>query len=130
MYFSFVYTDDHHFLDDHHTDDILNFWFAFTWNSWDEDVVGMIEQKDAKNKILVSFECQTLKAEKAAEDHIRQFMPKLAGLDAVGMLSNLSRKLIIRCIHSQREVFYFGLIQGVKFFKKKKRYCSPTTVYI
>ena len=45
----------------------------------------MVEQKDGKKKILVAFECQTLKADKAAEDHIRQFMPKLAGLDAVGM---------------------------------------------
>lgn len=43
----------------------------------------MVEKKDAKNKVLVSFECEKLKAEKAAEDHIKQFMPKLAGLDAV-----------------------------------------------
>ena len=54
-------------------------------NSWEKDVTGMVEQNDGKKRILVSFECQTLKAEKAAEDHIRQFMPKLAGLDAVGM---------------------------------------------
>jgi hypothetical protein len=47
--------------------------------------VGMVEQRDGKNKILVSFACETLKAEKAAEDHIRQFMPKLAGLNAFGM---------------------------------------------
>ncbi|KAJ7974340.1 Imidazole glycerol phosphate synthase subunit HisH [Quillaja saponaria] len=52
-------------------------------HGWEKDVVGMIEEKHGKNKILVSFECETLKAEKAAEDHIRQFMPKLAGLDAV-----------------------------------------------
>ncbi|KAI4346644.1 hypothetical protein L6164_007524 [Bauhinia variegata] len=52
-------------------------------HGWENDIVGMVEEKDGKNKILVSFECQTLKAEKAAEDHIRQFMPKLAGLDAV-----------------------------------------------
>jgi len=44
----------------------------------------MIEPKDGKKRISVSFECETLKAEKAAEDHIRKFMPKLAGLDAVG----------------------------------------------
>lgn len=54
-------------------------------DSWENDVVGMVEKKDGKSKILVSFECDTLKAEKAAEDHIKQFMPKLAGLDAVGM---------------------------------------------
>ena len=55
---------------------------------WEKDVVGMVEQKDGKNKIFVSFVCETLKAEKAAEDHIRQFMPKLAGVDAVGMWSS------------------------------------------
>ena len=53
--------------------------------SWEKDVVGMIEEKHGKNKIMVSFDCETLKAEKAAEDHIKHFMPKLAGLDAVGM---------------------------------------------
>jgi len=45
----------------------------------------MVEQKDGKKRITVSFECETLKAEDAAEDHIRKFMPKLAGMDAVGM---------------------------------------------
>lgn len=35
---------------------------------------------------MVSFECEALKADKAAEDHIKQFMPKLAGMDAVGKL--------------------------------------------
>lgn len=54
-------------------------------DSWEKDVVGMVEQKHGKNKILLSFECETLKADKAAEDHIKQFMPKLAGMDAVGM---------------------------------------------
>lgn len=53
-------------------------------NSWEKDVVGMVEEKHGKNKISISFECETLKADKAAEEHIRQFMPKLAGLDAVG----------------------------------------------
>lgn len=45
----------------------------------------MVEQKHGKPKMSVSFDCETLKADTAAEDHIRQFMPKLAGLDAVGM---------------------------------------------
>ncbi|XP_044468387.1 uncharacterized protein LOC123197928 [Mangifera indica] len=52
-------------------------------HGWEKDVVGMVEQKHGKNKILLSFECETLKADKAAEDHIKQFMPKLAGMDAV-----------------------------------------------
>ncbi|KAG7564049.1 hypothetical protein ISN44_As10g008100 [Arabidopsis suecica] len=52
-------------------------------HGWEEDVIGLVEEKHGKKKVLVSFECETLKADKAAEDHIRQFMPKLAGLDAV-----------------------------------------------
>lgn len=52
---------------------------------WEEDVVGMVEDKHGKNQsILVNFECETLKAEDAAEEHIRKFMPNLSGLDAVG----------------------------------------------
>ncbi|KAK9090978.1 hypothetical protein Sjap_024155 [Stephania japonica] len=53
-------------------------------HGWDEDVSGMVEQKHEKHKVSVSFECETLKAGKAAEDHIKQFIPKVAGLDAVG----------------------------------------------
>ncbi|GAB2210855.1 hypothetical protein Droror1_Dr00016143 [Drosera rotundifolia] len=52
-------------------------------HGWENDVVNELEQKQWKNKIFVSFECQTLKAEKAAEDHLKQFLPKLVGLDAV-----------------------------------------------
>ncbi|CAL5185947.1 unnamed protein product [Lathyrus oleraceus] len=52
-------------------------------HGWDKEITGMVEQKDGKKRITVSFECETLKAEKAAEDHIRQFMPKLTGMDAV-----------------------------------------------
>lgn len=55
---------------------------------WEDDVVNMLDKKDQKHKILVSFECETLKAGKAAEDHINKFMPKLAGTDAVGKLPN------------------------------------------
>lgn len=43
----------------------------------------MLDKKDQKHKILVSFECETLKAGKEAEDHINKFMPKLAGTEAV-----------------------------------------------
>ncbi|XP_057447681.1 uncharacterized protein LOC130739420 isoform X2 [Lotus japonicus] len=58
-----------------------NYLSPVSW--WDKDITALIEQKDGKKRILVSFECETLKADKAAEDHIRQFMPKLAGLDAI-----------------------------------------------
>lgn len=56
-------------------------------DSWEEDVVSMVEKKHGKNEIMVSFECQMLKSEKAAEDHIKQFIPKLVGQDAVGTCS-------------------------------------------
>ncbi|RVW30434.1 hypothetical protein CK203_037330 [Vitis vinifera] len=70
-------------------------------HGWEMDVVGMVEQKHGKNKIVVSFECETLKADKAAEDHIRQFMPKLAGLDAVGASGcNLREERFLRRIYS------------------------------
>lgn len=52
-------------------------------HGWGKDVLKEVEQKQTKTKIIVSFECEALKADKAAEDHIRQFMPKLVGMDAV-----------------------------------------------
>lgn len=44
----------------------------------------MVERKHGKHKISLYFECETLKADKAAENHIKQFMPNVVGLDAVG----------------------------------------------
>ncbi|PQP99119.1 uncharacterized protein Pyn_33045 [Prunus yedoensis var. nudiflora] len=52
-------------------------------HGWEEDVVDLVEEQHGKDKLLVSFNCETLKSDKAAEDHIKQFMPKLAGLDAI-----------------------------------------------
>lgn len=52
-------------------------------DSWEKDVVDMVDQQHGKNKIVVSFNCETLKSDKAAEEHISKFLPKLAGLDAV-----------------------------------------------
>lgn len=46
--------------------------------------MGMLEEKRENDQVSVSFECETLKADKAAEEHIRKFMPKLVGMDAVG----------------------------------------------
>ncbi|PIA39475.1 hypothetical protein AQUCO_02600134v1 [Aquilegia coerulea] len=59
-------------------------------HGWEEDVAGMVEQKNAKHKVSISFECETLKAEKDAEDHIKKFMPNLAGLDAVVNIGPMS----------------------------------------
>lgn len=33
---------------------------------------------------VIAFECETLKADTEAEDHVRKFMPSLVGRDAVG----------------------------------------------
>ncbi|XP_065855875.1 uncharacterized protein [Euphorbia lathyris] len=52
-------------------------------HGWEVDVVAMAEQKQGQKKISVSFACETLKSDEAAEEHIRKFMPKLSGLDAV-----------------------------------------------
>ncbi|XP_011098710.1 uncharacterized protein LOC105177304 isoform X1 [Sesamum indicum] len=59
-------------------------------HGWQKDVVGMLEQKHGKHKVSVSFECETLKAEKAAEEHLRKFMPKLVGMDAVVNIGHMT----------------------------------------
>ncbi|OMO73231.1 hypothetical protein CCACVL1_17382 [Corchorus capsularis] len=59
-------------------------------HGWEKDVVDMVEQKEGKKKILISFECETLKSDKAAEEHIQQYMPKLSGLDAVVNIGRMS----------------------------------------
>ncbi|XWS32936.1 hypothetical protein CRYUN_Cryun22dG0033600 [Craigia yunnanensis] len=59
-------------------------------HGWEKDIVDMVEQKEGKKKVLISFECETLKSDKAAEDHIKQFMPKLSGLDAVVNIGRMS----------------------------------------
>jgi hypothetical protein len=51
---------------------------------WEDDIVGLVQKKHGNKKVLVSFECETLKADKAAEEHISRYMPNLCGLDAVG----------------------------------------------
>ncbi|VAH88979.1 unnamed protein product [Triticum turgidum subsp. durum] len=52
-------------------------------HGWEDDVVGLVQKKHGNKKVLVSFECETLKADKAAEEHISKYMPNLCGLDAV-----------------------------------------------
>lgn len=44
----------------------------------------MVQEKHGKKNISVSFECETLKSDIAAEEHMKKYMPNLAGLDAVG----------------------------------------------
>ncbi|CAN6307234.1 unnamed protein product [Urochloa humidicola] len=52
-------------------------------HGWEDDIVGLIEKEHGNQKVLLSFECETLKADKDAEDHIIKYMPNLCGLDAV-----------------------------------------------
>ncbi|KAK1410188.1 hypothetical protein QVD17_36723 [Tagetes erecta] len=59
-------------------------------HGWEKDVVNMVDQKHQKNKIVISFECETLKADEAAEEHVRRFMPKLTGMDAVVNIGKMS----------------------------------------
>ncbi|GAB4827350.1 hypothetical protein Ancab_034237 [Ancistrocladus abbreviatus] len=61
-------------------------------HGWENAVVNEVEQKHQKNRIMVSFVCETLKADQAAEDHVRQFMPKLAGMDAVVNVGEMTIK--------------------------------------
>ncbi|VFQ86580.1 unnamed protein product [Cuscuta campestris] len=53
-------------------------------HGWENDVMNLLEEKCRKGNIFVSFECETLKADKEAEDHISKCMPKLVGMEAVG----------------------------------------------
>ncbi|CAH1413794.1 unnamed protein product [Lactuca virosa] len=59
-------------------------------HGWEKDVVSLVSKEQEKRKIAISFECETLKADEAAEGHIRQFMPKLTGLDAVVNIGKMS----------------------------------------
>ena len=51
---------------------------------WEDDIVGLVKKEHGNEKVFLSFECETLKADKDAEDHIAKYMPNLCGLDAVG----------------------------------------------
>ncbi|KAL7613315.1 hypothetical protein Lser_V15G07628 [Lactuca serriola] len=59
-------------------------------HGWEKDVVSLVAKEQEKRKIAISFACETLKADEAAEGHIRQFMPKLTGLDAVVNIGKMS----------------------------------------
>ncbi|ONK64811.1 uncharacterized protein A4U43_C07F30200, partial [Asparagus officinalis] len=59
-------------------------------HGWEEDVVGMVQEKHGKKNISVSFECETLKSDIAAEEHMKKYMPNLAGLDAVVNIGRMS----------------------------------------
>ncbi|KAJ1297891.1 hypothetical protein BS78_01G412600 [Paspalum vaginatum] len=59
-------------------------------HGWEDDIVGLVEKEHGNQKVLFSFECETLKADKDAEDHIAKYMPNLRGLDAVVNIGKMS----------------------------------------
>ncbi|XP_062210644.1 uncharacterized protein LOC133912087 [Phragmites australis] len=59
-------------------------------HGWEDDIVGLVENKHGNQKVLLSFECETLKADKDAEEHIIKYMPNLCGLDAVVNIGKMS----------------------------------------
>ncbi|WOL10457.1 hypothetical protein Cni_G19212 [Canna indica] len=60
-------------------------------HGWEKDTVDIIQKKQGKlKKISVSFECETLKSDNAAEEHIKNYMPNLVGLDAVVNVGRMS----------------------------------------
>uniref|UniRef100_A0A0D3FFA0 Uncharacterized protein n=1 Tax=Oryza barthii TaxID=65489 RepID=A0A0D3FFA0_9ORYZ len=58
-------------------------------HGWEDDIVGLVEKKHGNRKFSL-FECETLKADKAAEEHISKYMPNLKGLDAVVNIGKMS----------------------------------------
>ncbi|XP_078436458.1 uncharacterized protein LOC144707202 isoform X1 [Wolffia australiana] len=53
-------------------------------HGWGEEAAEEVEKANqGKQNISISFDCETLKADAAAEDHVRRFMPKLSGHDVV-----------------------------------------------
>ncbi|KAL5217984.1 hypothetical protein ABZP36_018668 [Zizania latifolia] len=52
-------------------------------HGWEDDIIGLVEKEHGNRKFSVTFECETLKADKAAEEHISKYMPNLSGLDAI-----------------------------------------------
>ncbi|KAH9331745.1 hypothetical protein KI387_003853 [Taxus chinensis] len=53
-------------------------------HGWEEDVISMVaKNKEKNNQLFIFFECETLKAEKDAEDHINRYLPHLIGCEAV-----------------------------------------------
>ncbi|KAG0609388.1 hypothetical protein M758_8G180500 [Ceratodon purpureus] len=54
-------------------------------HGWDEEVVVEANKRHRSGDAspVITFECETLKADTEAEDHIKKFMPSLVGRDAV-----------------------------------------------
>lgn len=60
-------------------------------HGWEEDVIGMVQEiKHGNQDISVSFVCETLKSDSAAEEHLKKYMPNLAGVDAVVNIGKMS----------------------------------------
>lgn len=59
---------------------------SFMFVRWDEEVVVKANERHSSGEAspVISFECETLKADSEAEEHVKKFLPSLVGRDAVG----------------------------------------------
>lgn len=55
----------------------------------------------------VSFECETLKADREAENHIKRFLPSLVARDAVGEILILRLAHVFGIYHEQSWRFWY-----------------------
>eukprot|EP00252_Welwitschia_mirabilis_P018195 TRINITY_DN40458_c0_g1_i1.p1 TRINITY_DN40458_c0_g1~~TRINITY_DN40458_c0_g1_i1.p1 ORF type:complete len:239 (-),score=51.47 TRINITY_DN40458_c0_g1_i1:169-885(-) len=82
--FDYVLKREHDVIVECRGQDAARFETASHVHGWEEDVVHMVEKnKERSRKLSVSFECDTLKAEKDAEIHINRYLPHLVGYDAI-----------------------------------------------
>ena len=58
--------------------------------------MGLVKKEHGNEKVLLSFECETLKADKDAEDHIAKYMPNPC--DWMQLVST-------KTLHKLREMF-------------------------
>ncbi|XP_073310460.1 uncharacterized protein [Primulina huaijiensis] len=86
-------------------------------HGWQEDVMGMLEEKHGKCKVSISFECETLKADEAAEDHIKKFMPKLSGMGAGDLVKGGFSSRVKSCALSKE-----SCCQMMHFSSRKQEY--------
>lgn len=59
-------------------------------HGWDEEVVQRHSSSEAAP--LITFECETLKADTEAEEHVKKFSPSLIGRDAVVNIGRMTIK--------------------------------------
>lgn len=63
-------------------------------HGWDEEVVVKANERHRSGEAspVISFECETLKADIEAEEHLKKFLPSLVGRDAVVNIGHMTIK--------------------------------------